>query len=540
LGSFEKYKNALLAMVGLYAPVEQARVSLSTASNEGTEEGAYLTNVQSSQATLVAKLGDSQGKKVKALNDTLAQIEGLEASRTKSADTLSKAFDKLKINVREAPGLTGADFCNLFSQLSFTNRDFTDKAGKVLLGGVAAAGSMFVSQLGDMTVKAMEDVATDTGNSLNKNYVIRRLEFLGKDIKDIGGLKQTRDGLLKTDPEAEHRLRATREQVENICSNFYESYPAAKAISESLDDYIEAVEARNEKVEEYNQLLADLAYVRAALNKAQEQKDQVDTAVQQSANPGLLAMAKFSRALSRHAWETCVENLYAASRVYTLESLNLYDVFVDVLGGLTDPKTGDLMWSALATGLIDLIGKKLNETQSGTNCEIFGPDPDTGKHLPVSWMLTPQKDPLVFAMLKGYKPGKFRILPADPQTTIDRNPFAGMADVRLNRIRCTANGMKTTPSNLHVITIRHPGQEAFVKEDGLKIQLNHIETKHECRYDAQTGTFPGGGELDQDHKMIGPFCEWEITIDKTLNMNLDLTGLESINIEFEGTYRAFR
>jgi hypothetical protein len=176
-------------------------------------------------------------------------------------------------------------------------------------------------------------------------------------------------------------LRATREQAETICSNFYESYPAAKKISESLDDYIEAVAARNEKVEEY-QLLADLAYFRAELNKAQEQKDQVDTSLQQHANPWLPAMAKFIRALSRHAWERCVEHLYTASRVYTLQSLNLYDVFVDVLGGLTDPKTGDLKWSALATGLIDLIGKKLDETQSETNREIFGPDPDKGTHLP--------------------------------------------------------------------------------------------------------------------------------------------------------------
>jgi hypothetical protein len=444
------------------------------------------------------------------------------------------AIDRFQIDIQEAVGLTALDFCNLFNQLSFTNRDITTTAGGLAVGGAAAAGSMVLSQLGTLAISALDNAATDTGGAINKKFVIRRMDYLGRDINKVAGLRQARDGLLKTDPNAEARLLATRDQVESICSNFYESYPSAREVAWLLDDYIEAVASRNLTVEEYNQLLADACYLGAERDKAKAQRNEVAASLQASAHPGLPAMVKFGRALRRHAWERCVEQLYIASRVYTLRSLNLYDAFGDALARLAGAEDGELDSTALDTGLIDFIGQTLSAKQKPrTTRERFVPD---GRHC--SLTLTPDRYALLFRMLRGGKPGQFRLLLAKPDTQIEDNPFAGMADVRLTHIRCFAKGMKTS-DDVHTIEISHPGIEAFVTEDGRQLQFRHSDVQHAFRYNAKTGRSTGNGALDEDHTSIGPFCEWTLAIPAKANAGLDLSGLESITVEFEGTWRKF-
>src|SRR5262249_16837770 len=159
--------------------------------------------------------------------------------------------------VRSDIGLSAADFCSLFNQLSFTNRELTSHTpgqpqGAVSVGGVMATGAMIFSQVGDLITKAIDNVSTDTGASVNKNFVIRRMQFREKDVKTLAELKKTKDGLIKINPSAEYRLLATRDQLESICSNFYTKFPSAKQLSEDLESYIHAITTRNEKVEEYN------------------------------------------------------------------------------------------------------------------------------------------------------------------------------------------------------------------------------------------------------------------------------------------------
>jgi hypothetical protein len=534
LGAPEEYNGALTKMLDLYAPVEKAYEKLSGATTKAFEQHSYLENLKLSQDGVIGKLEELEKQGVQDLKATLAEIATLEFSQENLEKTVLELCGGLEGDIEEAVGLTPTDFFSLFNQLSFTNREFHDKAGEFLFGGAAAAGAMVLSQVGDMAVKAMENVATDTGGSVNKKYVIRRMQFLAKNINDMGGLKEARNGLLKADPNAEYRLLATREQFESILSNFYTKYPKAKQISHALDAFIEAVTARNQKVEEYNQLLSDLFNLRGELAKSRTHRNQTTATLLGNAHPGLPELARFGRALRLHAWEQCVEQLYMASRVYTLQSLDPYDVFADVLGKLGNAEQGNLDKSALNTALIDLISNSLKAKQKlRTNRETFVPQ---GQHS--SRTLTPQKDPLLFLMLKAHKPGKFQMMPARRETTIDRNPFAGMADVRLSHIRCTVEGMKTS-DGIQVIEIRHPGFETLVREDGREFQLHHNDVLHQCSRNTKTGLVVNNGALDKDHNMIGPFCEWEITIPTEYNSKLELDEIQSITVDFEGTFRGF-
>jgi hypothetical protein len=534
LGSFERYKTDLEKMLTFLKEVEKVYTTLNATVNATAEKQKYLTSVVAAQDGLITRLSALEDDTVRSLKTTLTEVITLEDSRDKLANAVEESVKKFKDQISSKLGLAPGDIWNLFTQLSFTNREVTHE-GALLVGGAAAAGAMILSQVDELATKAIENVATDTGGSVNKNYVIQRMQYLGKEVKTVAGLKETRDGLLKTNPSAEYRLQATREQVESICSNFYESIPEAKEVSGTLDAFIEAVAARNAKVEEYNQELSQLVYVRAELDKLKVQRGQASTALQAGASPGLPVMANFFTALRRHAQERCIEQLYFASRVYTLESLDPYDVFADVLGKLASgAQPGDLNAAALDTALIDMIGASLtNRQKHKTSRSQFVPQ---GDHC---WLrLTPGSAPLLFPALKLGKPGTFVIPPAAPDTTIDRNPFAGMSDIRLTNIRCIAEGM-TTSDDVQYIKITHTGLDSFITEDGRKVQLKHNPVTHASVYNAKTGEHTGKGALDEDHHMIGPCCMWTLEIPAALNKNLKLADLKSIKVEFEGVMRAF-
>lgn len=541
LGTLSRYESALTTMLGLFKPVETTSKLLSSAENSLAERKKYLENVVANQKTLVDRLTQALKDKVAESKNARAQVQTLDSARLALADNLAEDMKGFEREINDKIHLTPADIVNLFSQLSFTNRELTHPAAAagaaatLSPAGIAATGAMLVSQTVDIVSKAIESVPSDLGGSVNKKFAIRRMEYLGGSVKDLGKLKETRDGLLKADPSAEYRLMATRDQVESVCSNFYEQCPSARKIQYTLDQYIECVAARNEKLEEYNQLLSDVVYLNGELEKSQLQKSQAETSVQTSANPGLPAMARYTNALRRHAQERCIHQLYMASRVFTMQSLQFYDVFADRLGSLTSPAApGEINSEALNTGLIDLISEDLESWQNKrTSPSKFVPN---GNRCRIT--LSRKKNLILIKMLQSGKPGTFSILPPDPNTTLENNPFARMADVRLTHIRCSAEGMVTS-DNVQSFEITHPGIETFVSEDGHPVRVNHGPLTMSRIYNATTGVHTEGGALPENHSMIGPFCEWIISIPKASNDGLDLSKLTSLTMEFEGLSRPF-
>ncbi len=538
LGDLESYKIDLNQMLALYAPVENAYKQLNADLVASQERDTYLSNVSLRQGSLIRALENALVDAKKNLENTLKEIKKLDATKDHAEKAYTKALSDLEKEIGRATGVTPGDVFNALTQLSFTNTHFVTPQGALDPTAPLAAGAMIISQIGDLITKAADNVVTDTGGSINKNLVIRRMEFLSKDVGTMTALKETRDGLLKTDPKAEYRLLATREQVEAILSNFYKTYPDAKKVSGYLDQYIEAVVARNEKVEEYNQFLSQFVYIASELLRTKMQKQLTDTAHQHAASPGLPTMAKFSRALRRHAWEDCVQILYRASRVFALKSLDdSYDVFSTVLGRLasgSDP--AELDSAALNTALIDIITKDLTtHLMAKTTSQDFKPDGShcclTLKRKPAAAAseFDPFLTPAIFESLKSGEYTTFRILAPDRDATVDENPFAGMADVRLTHITCTPTEVKTKDT-VFTIELTHSGAETFIDEKGREVHLIHNPVTLSL-----TGKDSAEVALDKDHTLIGPFCEWTIKIPK----NADLTKLESITFGFKGTYRSF-
>jgi len=114
-----------------------------------------------------------------------------------------------------------------------------------------------------------------------------------------------------------------------------------------------------------------------------------------------------------------------------MQTLDVYDVFSDVLGRLTAAGDADLNAAALDAGLIDLISQKLRNKQKHKTS--VAPFPPEGRLCSVTE--TAKSNPLLFAMLARHQPGVFRITAPTVVSTVDRNPFAAMTFFRAIRIR---------------------------------------------------------------------------------------------------------
>jgi hypothetical protein len=113
-----------------------------------------------------------------------------------------KQFGRLQLAISDTVKFTPADFVNLFSQLSFTNRDLIHavaggSGAGVSPSGVAATGAILASQAIDVVTKAIENVPSDLGGSVNRKYVVRRMEYLQGTVKDLAGLKESRDSIFR-------------------------------------------------------------------------------------------------------------------------------------------------------------------------------------------------------------------------------------------------------------------------------------------------------------------------------------------------------
>lgn len=565
LGTPEKYEDALQKMTDnlksvekynqLTTRFEQFAQSWSANWSQVKDATDGVMGVMEQQKTEITKPGG-------LLSVAMATIKERETARGTMFEKLKTKSNEFADEVNKNIKLKPEDFFGMLNQLSFTNREFHNQAGKFLAGGAAAAGAMLVSQAGEMATKAMDNVITDTGEAMNKKYLIRSVKTLTAKLPNITDLKQARDGVIAQDPNSEARLLATEEQLNSILENFYEQSEKARDLSSMLDAYVDAVQQRNAAVDEWNELLALYAYCNGEIQKAKTQSAAIDEKT--SNDPGLPAMARWHMALNRHALEKCIETLYDACLVYKLHRLEDFNVYSN-LGSAIDSDTGVLNHATLKTLLNDYIFALLKLTKShsdrstmqGVEFEIMlltegsPADPSIPTEGSLEYLKTGGS-----ATFTVPAPDPRAILPKSPtpdgsEPTRQRNPFAGNADIRLTHIVPSVfleNGdeLRAICSD-YTIKLTHSGMETFYTSAGIEVFLTHdpMTKAFTCKEGAQQAD--SGALSDEYSKLIGPFCRWEISIPQgnlvykrgIVPAEKNLGRLKSIRILFKGEWRAF-
>jgi hypothetical protein len=234
------------------------------------------------------------------------------------------------------------------------------------------------------------------------------------------------------------------------------------------------------------------------------------------------------------------EQIYLASRAYSIESLTDYSVYTDMLGKLQSgvAKLDSLDADTLTAALVEIALRKLSE--DGRHAITIEPFEPEGDHCRVVLTEHSPGGALLFAGLrqkndKGVAaplPATFTLQPALSHDDLAHTPFARRCRVRLTAVSCVAEGATTKDGVLH-IELTHTGTDAFVTEHDDVIRFVHEPVP--LTYEYAEGKVSGSGQLDRQRQLIGPFTTWSLKFPPEANSGLDLSKLTKLTIGFKGT-----
>jgi hypothetical protein len=160
-----------------------------------------------------------------------------------------------------------------------------------------------------------------------------------------------------------------------------------------------------------------------------------------------------------------------------------------------------------------------------------------------------------FAQLKEKGKACFKICPPAEHARVIDHPFALYSNVRITRVRCWIEGVKTKQF-VHVGLV-HKGEEFIRASDRSLVPVIHEKVSGSFEYewekvswdkqhsyinnpdkalkhgsDCELGIVRLDGEDVEYLKMIGPFAEWEITLSDEANVELDRTIITAIHMDF--------
>jgi len=528
--------------------------------HKAEERQPYLNGVDAYQREIAKGLARRKEASVASLTKTLNQLDAIRADRdlasTRVSDTLSDFADQ----IRRAHGLGIADIVSALTNLSFLNlgggshepaAGAADAAAEEAAGAAAkeAAGAAFpflavpmiAGQVLDLGSKAVENVQTDTGVPMKRDYVLRRVKAVGSEVMDFKGITQAMDGFITSTDTGLSRLLVTREKLEQILDNFYETIPqGSRHAKDAIDDLIEVVSNFEAKIGEYSGLLMTLVGISADSKRLQNQQAELAYARQRGAQPSLPRMAAYGSALYTHMLHEITEQIYLASRAYSIESLSDYDVYTDMLGKLQSgvAKLDSLDADTLTAALVEIALKKLDDDRRHPiTIEPFEP---AGDHCRVVLTEDSPGGRLLFAALRRVDetgaatplPATFTLRPALSHDDLAHTSFARRCRVRLSAVSCVAEGAKTKDGVLH-IELTHTGTDAFVTEDDMVLRFVHEPVA--LTYEYAEGKVSTGGQLDRQHQTIGPFTTWSLSFPPEANSGLNLSKLTKLTIGFTGT-----
>ena len=500
-------------------------------------------------------------------------------SANKACEDLQKELDpklaRLEAQVKDSFGLQPKAFLNALSTMAF---QITDSHG----GPVQA-----FAQAGNLVLEASANILDNSGNLIEKRYVVGAIKSLeGSNLKD--DLQALSSGFIN--PASSYSLLVRLDKLRGLCESFSEN-PQVKANFETtllLNKYIDAIEHRNSVVSEYNAELRQLLDLDGAFKRIEAEMQTIGLSLQRSSDPGVAAAVTYVRGIHLRARTECLRQIAMATRA------KRFFLLEEQLKWPLNGNPGQLTSTDVTAANSDLQKDVYTELEAARPVpspfpkeeKAFRKPDQTKVYSPgVLIVLTPKTHPDLFEDLLIFNSFKFVI---DLATTIypghlrdelaycadssrswveqnadnprKQNPFSGMANVRLTKVKIFAEGIETG-NNSATIFLTHVGNERLctashrVFPASGEVGHNRVEVKfsYATNYyklvdgsfaaeatDLHSGAYFGDlqatySDIKHSYAAIGPFGIWQLTIPEEENANLKLDNITRLLIDFHGT-----
>ena len=489
-----------------------------------TQQRAYdaaILTERAAIAVLVTQIGTAD-------EDALAAKQAL----------VNKATGDFEKAVQASCGISSGDLIDTIGQMAFLGEH------------PFQASAMIVGQALKLEQAAASKVLAADGTQVDKQLVIKQLTATELTVPKLQGIVGGKSGIRLSDIGAV-KLLAKQSEFDQLCDKFWNTSGAAEA-KDAFDDYVSAVQARNAHVMTLNESLARLRDYVAGSAKTASALATAQTHAAASLDAGAVTLvAQLTRMASRVRAD-CIEFLYLASRAYSFWALDSADALANVLSDLSTGRPLAMSPSALEAAGESLLMKYDKAIDAGlSERSIYFPPrnaPVTQRGMMIH--LTLQSHPAVFNGLRTKGRASFELPAARGRTMADKNPFAGLSNIRLSSVRCWLSGVSWSLGHGPDVRIelQHQGREMLVQRNDSVVVFRHETVRITLNYDSTraldldkvvAASDLQDGDLKAAIGPIGPFARWWVRADTSLNPGIDLSAVSELTLELHGSAQSF-
>ncbi|KAI0129744.1 hypothetical protein BJ170DRAFT_617418 [Xylariales sp. AK1849] len=539
------------------------------------EIGVVLKEVLAANVYRRKEARDTLAAVLRLMRDKETAIEtaakDIEAKRVKLVEDLSKVQDALKrLQVPSAASFLSAISACVVTGLALASNPVGWVAG---IGLAAVALSPQGLSLIDEATNSIDD---SHGQKVNKNFVIKKINKCGDDLKSLLGhpaYSMQADGTKTVNSEDSAKIAVTEEQLRSFLQQFQDTIgPKQQHLRKSLDDslkaFTKATNGRNQDILAYSNAVIQAYELMKQQALFEKQAGDISFQLMKESIglPSIVAYYQRFREVSRISILSSIKHSALALRFWGLGDAVKFTV------GLMSPLDE-------LEAHIDVLLK-----EHGTVLANIGSFPQS------SWPASTEKLGILYKLSKaeldalklgptdsfGQSPAKppFRMYtvainsltrPATSRSSLHESPFAGLANVRISQVRVWLPGLQVSQlepgleaKSTLIIDIKQEGAESFASPHNKLLNFRHSPVYMSFQYDwkavkavkdIHTNHVTASHSLPSDwlgsninarvQSPIGPFATWVITIRERDNGPLDLSNVKAAYIEFHGSGIAF-
>ena len=507
------------------------------------QESATSSQITATQGNLKVLVPATQ-QLVKTLD---AQLQELEAAKAVMDQKIANYRGDLEAQARK-------------NGCAMAGIDIMKKVAGTFTGAVTGNSSGLVAKFaGQEGSAAMLMPLNKAGQDFgNQNDVISKVQVLLRDIQNLGQVyvqnpNEVNAGTYKLLCADQSALQQMLQQYTSVLPDTDDG----KAALDSIKHFIQVVQHRNVLVTQYNANLAQYVSLNATLAKLTAQLQQVQN-LPTNANAGLPWIVAFMGRLYHTVRDELLYQMYLTGRSLGYWSLNPSASGLKSFINVSDPASVNSSTLNVANvSLLAAFNTALESFGTGTISTF----PAAGQPKGIVVRITKEQFPAVFEVLKRNTPAQnnagyvhsvsIAVNVVNAHTPSAASAFAAWANPRISTARPWIYGAKTTGGSL-TVNLLHEGAEAFADSTNHLTWFTHSSISatftftikdHTITRDAdgfgavQAGT--GGYYQKSDFAPPGPFAMWKIILDPDFNTGLDVSGVDSIELEFRGAGYSF-
>jgi hypothetical protein len=517
---YKEYQTTVGTMLTLATAIETAYNSYTADVANADKQKAGIESALAQVSDAVTQLNDQKASLAVQQGQADAMISALQdeqQQKERDVNAADSAFQQA-VEAKAGGGCSFADILSAITTLIAIGQD-AFAAYKDVTDAVGAISDL--SKISDAAGGVKTIISTVKGVASDES------DFQGKLGSIQSGFSSITSTLTPPTPEFPFYTSDTSKLVIqeadfDATMQPFMDMPEAAAYVEAVNEYVQVVQARNQKILESDGFAASIARVDAEIADKQAAATQIQTqwATSGENDPTLAPFRAFMQGLYEDTKSTVLALLYEEN-----QALN-YWLLDDAPFEAADTTIAQLIQT-----YDDALTKVLDQENNADSLfRSFSVE---------DYTITDTDYPDQFATFRSTGHLTFVILPHD-------EAFSGYWNTRVSDWTIELPGVFTSTDEV-VANLTHSGRASFLKEDSTVVNFSHKPLTGGYTYNWKTGKADTGPDTDIDSIALSPFTTWTLDVTEmsadgkeTLNPGLELDDVHQVSISFTGITKVFR